>query len=295
MRHTNFKPKDTSFKVIDTTSANVHSWKFTLADGLTVLNTYIPNAIGDYFSAEIITPDEDCWLLLEQNGNCSMIRVGDPEVLTVGFTGEEGGIHEYAQYDMDGTELANGYMTEIGNGFYYAEPVTLAASFFDLGGEIKPLSVPYRVVDCTNTGGGEAVGSPAIFNNTGFNMFGFLGERYSYFDQGLGKWVNDENVEAKASDLAKAVCHKYGLVWDDTADTQWVGNYIKYIRSYTENDGKIRYYKPFKTPDTDEANFSMMQDDEAGNLVVKGISMLLLQPLETVNGTDGVTIPFREV
>jgi len=294
MRHTNFRATDSSFKIISKDSADVDFWTFTLADGLGTKDTVTPSAIGDYYSATISTPSTDCFILAKQSDVSSILRVGDPEVLVIAYTSVLDQDNPYKQFDLDGEELDSGTMTQIGEGFYYVEPVSLDPSYFDLNdGLIKTLVVPYLVA--SNSGGEGGITADKIFQNLGFNMFGFLGERYSYFDLDQGKWINDDTIEAKASDLAKAVCFKYNLVWDDKDDDNWIGNYIKYIRSYEENAGKIRYYKPYKTPDDNDANFSLMQTDEDDNLVVKGVSMLLLQSLETINNTDGAIIPFREI
>jgi len=292
MRHTNFIAKDTSFKIISTADTDVSVWKFTLDDGLVSQDSVTPEAIGDYYKATISVPDEDCFILVVQDEIAGITRVGDPEVLVIIYTGETGDTLNYKQYDMDGSELDSGTATEIDEGFYYIEPESLDLSYFDIEGVLKTLNVPYKVVNCTE--GGDGVSATKNFVNVGFNTIGFLGNRHSYFDLDQGKWINDDDVEAKASDLAKAVCHKYDLVWDDKDDEKWIGNYVKYLRSYTENDGKVRYYKVAVTPETNDANFDLMQTDEGGNLVVKGVSLLILQSLESINDTDGVIIPFAE-
>lgn len=296
MRHSNFQNKDSSFKIINNSDSIIEIWTFTLIDGLTALDSITPSAVGNYYKATISTPNVDCFMLMRIGGLAEIVRVGDPEALMVAYTGEIDQVKTYKQYDYDAAELDNASMVEIGEGFYYIEPAVLDRSFFDIEGSIITLTLPYKVINCEEgAGSGSGPAADENFVNVGFNMFGFLGERHSYFDLGQGKWINDDAVDAKASDLAKAVCHKYSLVWDDEAHTDWIGNYIKYIRSYEENAGRVRYYKPYKTPDDNAANFSLMQNDESGNLVVKGVSILLLQTLETVNSTDGATIPFREV
>jgi len=294
MRHNWFKAKDDSYKVITTTDNPISVWTFTTEDGLVEQDSVTPSAINDdYYKATISTTGTDCFMLMKHDGACGILRIGNPEVLTIGYTGETDEVHNYVQYDMDGEELGSGDMVEIGEGFYYAEPESLESSFVVLMGYlIKNLEVPYLIVE--TDGGVKSVLAQQNFINEGFNTLGFLGERHSFFDLEQGKWINDDDVEAKAADMAKAVCHKYGLVWDDEDDDQWIGNYVKYLRTYQENDGKIRYYKVAKTPEDNVANFSLMQTDENGNLVVKGISMLLLQSLETINDTDGAIITFAE-
>lgn len=292
MRHTDFKAKNSSFNVIGTSSNNAKIWTFTLDDGLVAQDDATLDAIGDYYSASISTPDKDCFMFVKYNNRCAILRVGDPEVLVIAYIGSEGETISYKQLDMDGKSIDDGDMTEIDEGFYYIEPSSTDKSFFDMGnGIIISLVVPYNVVTVNGT---NCLTSDGIFHNVGYNMFGFLGNKNSYYDLDNKKWIDDDNAEAKSSDLAKAVCGKYGLVWDDQDDDKWIGNYIKYLRSYTENDGKIRYYKPSVTPENNDANFSLIQEDEAGNLVVRGIDIYILQSLESVDGTDGVTITFKE-
>ena len=296
MRHNLFKAKDTSFKVITTTDTAIAVWTFTTADGLTEQDSVTPSAINDdYYKAVISTASTDCFMLMKHDGECGIMRVGDPEVLTIGYTGETGETHTHVQYDMDGEELGNGDMIEIGEGFYYAEPASLESSFVVLMGTlVKNLEVPYMVVEVEGSGGIEG---DKQFLNTGYNTFGALADKHSYFDLEQGKWIQDDDRIAKASDLAMAVCHKYGLVWDDEDDDQWIGNYVKYVRSYDENDGakKFRLYKPSKTPLTNDANFDLHVTDEDGNYWVRGVALLLLQTLETINDTDGAIITYKEV
>jgi len=215
-------------------------------------------------------------------------------VLTIAYIGTTGETIPYIQYDMSGDEMESGDMTEIGEGFYYVDPESLDDSFFVLDDSlVKNLHVPYLVTGSGDgDGGGDIDTVDQNFVNTGFNMLGFLGNRHSYFDLDQGKWIEDDDVEARAADLAKAVCYKYDLVWDDKDDDLWIGNYMKYIRTYQENDGKVRYYKVAKTPEDNVANFNLMQTDEDGNLVIRGISLLMLQTLETIDDTEGALIKF---
>jgi hypothetical protein len=192
----------------------------------------------------------------------------------------------------DGEELKNDDMLEAGEGFYYIEPeVEPSIGVFD-NALIATLTTPYVIVNVS--GNGDGAGIDKNFINVGFNMLGFGGNPHSYFDLDAGQWKTSDDVDAKASDLAKAVCSKYDLVWDDEDDDKWIGNYLKYIRSYEENAGKIRYYKVAVTPEDNDANFSLVQIDEDGNTNIKGVSLLLLQSLETVDGTDGAIMTFKE-
>ena len=160
-------------------------------------------------------------------------------------------------------------------------------------------TVTFRINDSgsggstSNKTGGDTIEGAGVYTNVGYNMFGFTGVRHSWFDIDASEWVNDDDVDAKASDLAKALCSNYSLVWDDQDDDNWIGNYISYIRSYDDNAKKFRLYKPSKTPETNDANFQLIIEDEDGNVWVRGVSVLLIQSLETISDTDGATIPFR--
>jgi len=293
MRHTNFIEKNSSFSVIGLTDDTLYAWKFTLTDGLIALDDTTMDSLGDYYRGTISTPDEDCYILHKQGGSSGICRIGNPEVLLIGYTGEEGNPLPYVHIDnSDGSEIESGDFTEIGEGFYYVEPAKLVNSFYNInGGYLKTLRIPYTVINVDS--GSTVTVADKNFINTGYNMFGFLGEEHSYFDMGTGAWIQDDDVVVKASDIAKAVCIKYGLVWDDKEDPQWIGNYIQYIRSYDENAKKFRLYKPYTTPDTNDANFALFQVDEDGNVWLRGISLLLNETLETVNDVGGAIVTFR--
>lgn len=290
MRHTNFQNKNASFKVLNNTDSILKLYKFTLTDGLITLASPSITVIGNYYRTSITTLDEDYFILIVWGSVIEIVRVGDPDILTIGYNGLISDTVPYKHFDIDGSLLAEGNMVEMGEGFYYIEPISLVQSFFDLSGSLITLAVPYKVINCTDTGTGETL-SDANFINTGYNMFSYLGERYSYFDLVAGVWVNDVNVEATAADLAKAICFKYNLVWADKTDPLWIGNYIKYIRTYYENaDQKaFKLYAPSVTPETNSNNFFLHQTDEKGNLYIRGVSILLLQDLET----EGAVITFR--
>jgi len=294
MRGINFKKQGASFKIIHKGDEDLSLWTFTLDDGLKSIDSPSKDVlVDDMYMATIDCDDEDYWLLVKWGTQTEMIMVGDAEVISWMYSGTTDATYNYRQIALDdGDDLKNEDMLEAGEGFYYIEPeIEQSVAIFN-DSLIATLTIPYIVINVDDNSGSEVSGDKT-FINVGFNMFGFIGERHSYFDLDNGEWVNDDNMEAKASDLAKAVCYKYSLVWDNEDDDKYIGKYIKYIRSYTENDGKVRYYKPYKTPEDNDANFSLMQTDEDDNLVVKGVSILLLQTLETINDTDGAIITFK--
>ena len=143
-----------------------------------------------------------------------------------------------------------------------------------------------------SSGSGENLDTDGVFINVGYNMFGFTGSRHAYYEIGTG-WLEDADKEVRASDIAMAICDRYGLVWDDRDDPDWIGNWIKYIRSYDEDAKKFRLYTVI-TPETNDANFDLLTIDEDGNTHARGISLLLLDKLETIDNVDGATISFKE-
>jgi hypothetical protein len=236
-------------------------------------------------------PSEDCIVCAVLNGQPVFMRVGEPPVAFYGYGFGTGKIIPYERMSVDGTTLQSGNLVEYGNGIYGFTPTSTEYSLISAGGYVTSLDVPYNQICIENppgSGGEDSEGAESNFINVGYNMFGFTGVRNSYFDGSA--WVADAGSEAKASDLAKAVAYKYGLEWSNKSDPLWVGNYIKYIRTYVENDGQFKLYAPSVTPENNANNFNLMQTDEKGNEYVRGVSILLLQELET----GGATVPFRE-
>ena len=136
------------------------------------------------------------------------------------------------------------------------------------------------------------------FIDVGYAEFGFLGDEFSYFDYENGIWVHDDTqmIRARASDLARAIAYKYGLVWDDRTDINWIGNFIAYLRTYNEEDKQFRLYAPSITPEDNYNNFPLIVRDEYGNQQLRGISILIKQPLITTpDGSEGIILPFRKV
>lgn len=292
MRHTNFIQKNTSFNVINNIDTNVVIYKFTLTGGLSTITPPTPSQNGQYYYLSIDAPNEDCFIFVKWGVVNEILRIGDPDILLIGLA-TEGNTYNYIHTGFDGTEIESNTMTEIGNGYFYVEPTSLIKSFFDIGGLLVTLSVPYKILNVATSPSGV---SDENFINTGYNMFAYSGNRHSYFDLSSGSWIDDQSKEAKASDLAKAVCYKYGLVWSDRNDPLWIGNYIKYLRTYYENaDQKVfKLYAPSVTPENNSNNFNLNQTDENGNLYLRGVSILLIQDLDTGDdGSGGSIVPFR--
>lgn len=256
-----------------------------------------------FWVSSVQIPNEDCYLVLVIYRNniivdYIVIRSGVPS-LKIFYTNpkyiQTDNVY-YEQYNKMGNLLEMDYINYLNYGIGYFTPINEFESLIKFHRNTETISsilkLPYiEVVMDTSTGGYSSNG---LFVDTGFSNYGFIGEKHSYFDMLSGTWVKDINRTAKAEDLAKAVAWKYNLDWDNRTSPQHVYNYIKYFRTYDEENKRFLLYAPAITPSTDINNFELIQLDELGNTFVLGVSMLLIQDLETVSDSSvGVYIPFK--
>ncbi len=258
-----------------------------------------------FWVSSIQIPNEDCYLAIVVYRNNKIvehiiIRSGIPQLKVfytdTAYTSEITDI-QYEQYNKNGTLLDSGFLSHIDAGIYYFNPENEFESllkFFKNSEVISSiLKLPYLQVKI-EPGTGSGYTSNGLFLDTGFSNFGYIGEKYSYFDLDVGEWKLDPSKIAKAEDLAKAVAWHYNLEWIDRTSPNHIFNYIKYFRTYDEESSVFRLYAPSITPTDNPANFELIQEDELGNIFIKGVSMLLVQDLQTVpDGSVGVYIPFK--
>ena len=258
-------------------------------DGVTLTTEIIPAFNG---VSSIVNYDEDVYLFVEQGKYFDVIRIGKPPAMMVLKDTQS---RRFNQYDTIGNLTGFIDSVSIGQGYWKVVPLVIGRGYFELDGYIQPFDFGYDVNEQpVNTEGGiSAVGN---FIDTGYAEFGFLGNKHSYFDMGLGAWVDDVNVVAKASDLAKAVAYRYNLEWADQSAPTHIYNYVKYLRTYDEELKVFRLYAPSITPESNPANFPLILEDEEGNTMIRGISILLAQDLDTASdGSVGTYIDFRTV
>lgn len=272
-----------------------------------VIEEMIPESIeynNVFWVSNVVLPNEDCYIILLVYRNNKIIdyiilRCGVPplKVFYTNVNYKSSDNIYYEQYSKSGTLLSSDSINFLESGVGYFVPKNEFESLIKiyLNSEVTSsvLKLPYieTIIDTTP---GSGYSSNGLFVDTGFSNYGFIGEKHSYFDLISGKWVNDPTRIAKAEDLAKAVAFKYNLEWEDRANPLHIYNYIKYFRTYDEENGVFRLYAPSITPSSDINNFELITEDELGNTFIKGISMLLVQDLETVSdGSVGVYIPFK--
>ena len=271
-----------------------------------VIEEMIPENIdyNDVFwVSNVILPNEDCYVILiiyrdNEIIDYVVLRCGVPP-LKVFYTDknykETDNVY-YEQYNKLGSLLSTDYLNYLESGIGYFIPENEFESLIKIYNKTVSSSIlklPYIETKIETTPG-SGYSSNGLFVDTGFSNYGFIGEKFSYFDLDKGVWVNDLNRIARAEDLAKAVAFKYNLEWEDRANPLHIYNYIKYFRTYDEENGVFRLYAPSITPSDNAANFELIQKDELDNTFIKGVSMLLVQDLETViDGSVGVYIPFK--
>ena len=271
-----------------------------------VIEEMIPENIdyNDVFwVSNVILPNEDCYVILiiyrdNEIIDYVVLRCGVPP-LKVFYTDknykETDNVY-YEQYNKLGNLLSTDYLNYLESGIGYFIPENEFESLIKIYNKTVSSSIlklPYIETKIETTPG-SGYSSNGLFVDTGFSNYGFIGEKFSYFDLDKGVWVNDLNRIARAEDLAKAVAFKYNLEWEDRANPLHIYNYIKYFRTYDEENGVFRLYAPSITPSDNAANFELIQKDELDNTFIKGVSMLLVQDLETViDGSVGVYIPFK--
>ena len=237
MRHTDFIAKNSSFKIIDTCSDDTNVYKFTLADGLTELDSVSAIDIDNgFFTFEIQTPDEDCFIFTKQGNNIGINRVGNPDILVIVCFDEDETI-PYKQYDMDGAELDSGDMNEIGAGFYYIEPAKLQKSFFNIAnGLIVTLKVPYNA--------GAKKGTISLESNR-FEMISIP--------------VKGKTVE------------EYFLAKVEEVTGKSASESIEFVKAYPSNSvssGKYLIFIPDVTKSQSASNFKLVEDDNGEDATV---------------------------
>lgn len=252
-------------------------------------------AIPDFDGIKsIINESEDCYIIFEQGNTFDVIRIGAPEAVMILKDSES---RTFREYDINNNLINSSSSLSIGHGYYIVSSINpVRKGFFENSGLRLPFDFNYLLPKepVSNTDG---YNSDGVFTDVGFATFGYIGKRFSKFDLEAGVWV-DSNTAAKASDIAMAVCKKYNLEWYDNTQENYIQNYIRYFRSYDEENGVFRVYAPGDmfvggTPIDNPNNFELIREDEFENTYISGVDMLSLKDLETApDGSKGILIPY---
>lgn len=253
----------------------------------------------DYYKCGFVVPNEDCYLCIKFGEDVNFIRVGNPTTVILHYAQEKKQI-KFKQIDVsDGRIIVEDILTELSDGFYYKKPSSIVYSVIEInsGNSINSnvLKIPYPSYTTIEPGTGDGFSALSNFIYVEkLAMLGFLGIKNSGFDRVTGKWIPTDTI-VKAIDLGRAICHRYSLDWEKSSDNEenWIGNIIKYIKTQDNMLGGNLSYRPGVTPDNNKNNFELIQEDILGNVVVRGLSIYLSKPLETILTNEGAIIDFK--
>ena len=241
MRHTDFRDKNSTFNIISDSKSITKVFKFTIDEDLELLNTLEATEIANYYTTAVSTPNEDCFLLLKSEKGCSIIRVGNPDILVVAYAENVNLTLPYKQLSSnDGAKLDEGNLTEIGEGFYYIKPASYIKSFFDLGnGILKTLVVPYKInATATNKG-----------------TIRLESDRFELIAMPI-----------KNKKVSEYFMQKIEEVTGKSADES-----IELVKAYPSNSvssGKWMVFVPNVTKETNINNFKLVEDDNGTDAIV---------------------------
>lgn len=95
-----------------------------------------------YYSTEIVTPDESCYLLILFCGSPIVLRVGNPPLEFLFYTDPSITV-PFTHYDEHGAVIETGNLTELQDGFYFHGPINLDLGYIEVFNRPHILSVPY--------------------------------------------------------------------------------------------------------------------------------------------------------
>jgi len=310
MQHSAIVKKNENITIFTYTNLEdpyINVWKLDESGNFELLvDAYTVYQLNEnYFKCTFKSPNDDCILCIKFGDFPTFVRVGNPKVRLMYYNDVINDTISYRQIDVNTGNIINeGTLLELEHGFYYKNIPTESYSIIEIKnsfGYIEPniLKLPYTT-SSEPISGVSGYSATSNFLDVGLNAIGFLGNEKSKFDLGLKKWISSDSV-VSASELAKAVCSRYGLEWNRTVpsgqeDLQplWVGNYIKYIKTQDEEGGRALIYKPYITPETNSNNFKLIAYDELNNVQVKGLMILLNKPLEKlIDNSEGAIFDFK--
>ncbi len=222
-------------------------------DGTVLLNEVSMTELGDgVYEYDFNFPTEG-WYIATSNSTSlggivtESIRIADPSITYIYGTCPSDSTNVFEVNRLDGSNVINGYMTQINTtGIFWADvtAVTNGEYFFKMNGwdtakfEI-PLNQEQVIIDPFS-----------LVLEKGFNIAAYSGSGKYNFDSTAGDWVyTSEDIEnTKAEDIYKTIIHDYP------------GVTVKYIKAYEEQPiGRFRVYIPDFTPPTNVNNFPLIQ------------------------------------
>ncbi|MCK5537976.1 MAG: hypothetical protein KAI79_14210 [Bacteroidales bacterium] len=104
----------------------------------------ITNLNEGYYSTEITTPDEQCYLLILFCGNPIVLRIEKPPVQFF-FWSPRNNIERYKHYSEDGILVSEGSLKLLNYGFSYYTPEEETLGYIEVRNKPYVLNIPYGV------------------------------------------------------------------------------------------------------------------------------------------------------
>ncbi len=146
IRSKNEKVKIFSQKEASLVSKTLRMFSFSETHGfreITPTNTPIIDELNvGYYSTEITTPSEHCYLLMLFCGNPVVMRVGSPEVQFI-YWGKLNSNIPYKHFNEFGELKSEGLLQRLNYGFYFYEPVEETLGYIEVENRPYVLNVPY--------------------------------------------------------------------------------------------------------------------------------------------------------
>ena len=98
-----------------------------------------------YYSTEIVTPDENCYLLILFCGNPIILRVGSPKLQFMYHSTNYDKDFTYHHFDEFGILKAQGFLNRLGSGFYFYTPIEETLGYIEVNGRSYVLNIPYNI------------------------------------------------------------------------------------------------------------------------------------------------------
>ena len=155
MQHSLLRKRNESVKIFShkdegSASGILKVYKFTLTYGLEdITPAYIVNDLNtDYYSTEITTPSDNCYLLIMFNDKPIVFRVGTPH-LQFFYWSARNEVIDYKHYNEDGDLKSEGTLKQLNYGFYYYTPVEELLGYIEVKDKPYVLNVPYSIEGIT--------------------------------------------------------------------------------------------------------------------------------------------------
>lgn len=184
----------------------------------------------ELYKQEVTLPEYNCIVFIKFNGHTMFIRVGDPGVEMVSYSGNDVAI-SYERVNSYGSVLETGNMVYRGNGIHSYVPSDAQHSVIRIGDSSYSLDVPYDQIT-TEVSSGTIVLQPNRWQMIAINRKDKI---HDYFVSKL-----EQQTGTDGSDLFEV---------------------IKAFPSSDESHGKYQVFKPGVTNVLSSSNFNMVTTD----------------------------------